>query len=78
MVALELRDPTAGTIARSYLPEDCLMFLRRVLARKRREVTELRKIDPFGSALAGTEIRRLEQILELISEQGTEGLTHGR
>jgi hypothetical protein len=66
MVVLELRDPAAGVLARSYHPNDCAHFLRRCLSQKRKEAASLRQVDPFAAAVVGAEVARLQQLLDLL------------
>jgi hypothetical protein len=56
MIVLELRDPSAGVLARSYHPNDCVHFLRRCLNQKRKEAASLQRLDPFAAAVVGTEV----------------------
>ncbi len=65
MIVLELRDPAAGVLARSYHSDDCVHFLRRCLSQKRKEAAALRRLDPFAAAVLGAEVARLQQLLDL-------------
>lgn len=66
MVALELRDPAAGVLARSFRREDCRHFLLQCIAQKKREAAELRGIDLFGAAAIKAETARLCTLLRLL------------
>jgi hypothetical protein len=69
MVALELRDPVAGVLARSFRREDCQHFLRCCIARKQHEAAELRGIDPFALAAIEAETERLRSLLRLLDRR---------
>jgi hypothetical protein len=66
MIVLELRDPSAGVLAHSYHPNDCVHFLRRCLNQKRKEAASLQRLDPFAAAVVGAEVARLQQLLDLL------------
>jgi hypothetical protein len=63
---LELKDPAAGVLARSYRREDWVQFLNICIARKHEEIDRLDGIDPFGAALITAEIERLRTIRGLL------------
>ena len=67
MVSLELRDPVAGVLARSFRREDCQQFLQSCIAQKQREVAELHGVDRFGSAAIEAETARLRTLLQLLN-----------
>jgi hypothetical protein len=66
MVTLELRDPVAGVLARSYRSEDCQQFLHCCIADKQRRAAELYGLDPFAMAALTAEADRLLTILRLL------------
>jgi len=66
MVVLELRDPVAGVLARTYRREDCTKFLHECIGRKRQEIVDLDGIDPFTIAVMTADIERLRTICGLI------------
>jgi hypothetical protein len=66
MVVLELRDPIAGTLARTARREDCTKFLSECIARKYGEIAALDGIDTFTAAVIGAEIARLKTICGLL------------
>jgi hypothetical protein len=66
MQVLELKDPAAGVLARSYRREDWVQFLNICIARKHEEIERLDGIDPFGAALITAEIERLRTIRGLL------------
>ena len=65
MLILELRDPGAGVLARSYRTDDCVRFLRRSISRKRQEAASLRSFDSVSAAIVEAEIVRLEQLIAI-------------
>ena len=69
MVTLELRDPVAGVLARSYRAEDCQQFLHGCIADQQRRAAELCGLDPFAMAALTAEADRLLTILRLLQGQ---------
>jgi hypothetical protein len=74
MVALELRDPGAGVVVRSFRPADVRRFLLSQIRAKRVELKEIRHLDPTSAAILGVEVRRLEELLSIV---GAEANTRG-
>jgi hypothetical protein len=66
MVVLELRDPIAGTLARTSRREDCTKFLSECIERKFQEIAALDGIDAFTSAVCYAEIERLRTLRGLL------------
>ena len=66
MQVLELKDLSAGVLARSYRREDWVQFLDICIARKHEDIDRLDGIDPFGAALITAEIERLRTIRGLL------------
>ena len=65
MIVIELRDPAAGVIARSYESTDFALSLRNCIKRKQREANELRPFDRTSAAFLELEVRRLNAALHL-------------
>jgi hypothetical protein len=74
MVALELRDPGAGVVVRSFRPADVRRFLLSQIRAKGVELKAIRHLDPTSAAILGAEVRRLEELLSIV---GAEANTRG-
>jgi hypothetical protein len=71
MLCLELRDVTAGVLARSFREVDCQQFLEGWLAYKQQEAAEIRVIDPGAVGFFEAEVKRLQAILRLVAARNT-------
>jgi len=71
MLCLELRDISAGVLARSFRNADCQQFLEGLLAYKQREAAEVRAIDPGAVGFCDAEVERLQTILRLVQARTT-------
>jgi hypothetical protein len=67
MQVLELKDPAAGVLARSYRREDWVQFLDICITRKHEEIDRLSGLDAIGAALIAAEIERLRTIRGLLT-----------
>jgi hypothetical protein len=66
MVCVELRDPIAGVLARSFRRADCQRFLQDCITQKEEEAANLRGFDPFAVAAITAETDRLRTLLGLL------------
>jgi hypothetical protein len=67
MVSLELRDPGAGVVVRSFRPADVRQFLRSQIRAKDAEAKELRALDPTSAEILDLEVCRLVNLVAILS-----------